>query len=265
MRLFLEVKVSLVMKTNNKLLLLVLTHNCLNYTKRLFATTVYTRPHLWYFADNASAWDTKEWLLTISSFSDVLVTYHAQNRGVAKGWNCALDFAFSCAGIEVAAVLNNDSLLHSKALSLMLEVIESGKYHFVTATDVSGEVSRPEDVFNLDVPADSSFTEAPDFSCFMLDRFCWEKVGKFDESFYPAYFEDNDYHYRAKLAKMPLVKYNRALYFHYGSRTLTENKTVRDLVSKTYLGNKGYFIQKWGGEPGKEKFVVPFDGKGGVK
>jgi hypothetical protein len=34
------------------------------------------------------------------------------------------------------------------------------------------------------------------WSIFAINRACVDNVGFFDENFFPAYFEDNDYHYR---------------------------------------------------------------------
>jgi GT2 family glycosyltransferase len=234
----------------------------LDYTRRLFETTKFNFRAYWYFFDNHSTDGTQQWLEEIGGRDDVCVSLHAKNQGCAASWNCGLNYAFDQAAIPAVAVLNNDSLLHPAALDLMLEVIRSKRYHFVTATNKSAECAKPEDIFTLKVPEESKFEEAPDFSCFMMDALCWRLVGKFDDRFYPAYFEDNDYHYRAKLKGEKLAKYNRALYFHYGSRTLKENSVIEVLVSSTYLENEDYFVRKWGGKPGSEQFTKPFDGRG---
>jgi GT2 family glycosyltransferase len=39
------------------------------------------------------------------------------------------------------------------------------------------------------------------FSVVLLSKALYEELGKFDEQFYPAYFEDSDYLYRLKLKK----------------------------------------------------------------
>jgi hypothetical protein len=84
------------------------------------------------------------------------------------------------------------------------------------------------------------------------------KVGGFDEGFYPAYFEDNDFCYRCRLAEIPRVT------DHFFSPEVYRNSMTIDKdgsLNTNFDTNKEKFAIKWGGEPGKEKFKVPYDGK----
>ena len=92
----------------------------------------------------------------------------------------------------------------------------------------------------------------------MVNSSTIEKIGWFDEKFYPAYFEDNDYHYRIRMNGFKAVKTNQALYFHFGSRTIKDDEKVKEKCNIGYAANREYYIQKWGGEPGKETFKTPF-------
>lgn len=93
---------------------------------------------------------------------------------------------------------------------------------------------------------------------FILPKTTFDLVGPFDSTFYPAYFEDNDYHYRMKLKNLsyypndivnPIVFRN--------SMTIAKDPTL----NSTFERNKQYYINKWGGLPTEEVFTMAFDNK----
>jgi len=99
------------------------------------------------------------------------------------------------------------------------------------------------------------------FSFFYLPNSIISKVGLFDEEFYPAYFEDNDYHYRMQLAgdgELHALPCQGLI--HKGSQTL-KNFTPRETTEhhKNFQKNHIRFLQKWGGEPAHEIFKEPFN------
>jgi GT2 family glycosyltransferase len=94
----------------------------------------------------------------------------------------------------------------------------------------------------------------------MLSRECIEKVGYFDEGFKRGYFEDNDFHYRMKLAGVKGVAITSALFYHYGSRTQNQIGVPGGIIpSELFLANRDYYIKKWNNEPGKEIYKYPFN------
>ena len=81
-------------------------------------------------------------------------------------------------------------------------------------------------------------------------------MGKFDECFFPAYYEDNSYAYRMKLnrvvhLKTPLLN----PYLYRSSMTLEKDYSILDARKK----NLQLYIKMWGGEPMKEKFLKPYN------
>jgi hypothetical protein len=101
----------------------------------------------------------------------------------------------------------------------------------------------------------------PNFSAFMISRDCWRQTGEFDEEFRPAYWEDNDYHYRMKVAGQVAVTFPPALFYHFGSRTQMEAaENGQPLTSGPQFEKlRGYYVAKWGGPPGGEVYRVPFN------
>jgi hypothetical protein len=99
------------------------------------------------------------------------------------------------------------------------------------------------------------------YSLFMVDPSIRDKTGLFDENFYPAYYEDCDHHYRMKLDGYKRVDIPGLNTRHVGSATLNEQKRLKiDRDHATYSKkNHEYYLSKWGGEPGHEKYRVPFN------
>ena len=126
--------------------------------------------------------------------------------GVSRGWNAGLDYCFLC-GADHVLVIGNDTVLAPWTYSALL----SADVPFVTGVDV-GMNPLPEkpDVFPL--------SPHPDFSCFLIRRECWEKVGPFDERM-KIYASDCDYHVRAHRLGVPLWKAS-VPYNHERSSTL---------------------------------------------
>jgi GT2 family glycosyltransferase len=102
------------------------------------------------------------------------------------------------------------------------------------------------------------------FAAFALDRGAIENVGLFDENFYPAYFEDNDYDYRCRLASVPIVALPAAM-THKISSTLNSNPAYRDANARTFPQNGDYFRRKWGGTPYQEVYTTPFNEGGDIR
>jgi GT2 family glycosyltransferase len=100
------------------------------------------------------------------------------------------------------------------------------------------------------------YVSSIDWSVFILPKKTYKQVGKFDENFYPAYFEDNDFKYRMQLMnksffEIPFLN----CFVHQTSQTLDREPSIKNYFEK----NKSYYISKWGGEPNKEKFKKPFN------
>lgn len=101
------------------------------------------------------------------------------------------------------------------------------------------------------------------FSAFGISRQAVAAVGWFDENFVPAYCEDNDYAYRCRLAGVEVRPIETSIY-HVGSATLYEDLHLQRQNEYTYPLNVAYYVSKWGGEMGSERFSVPFDGRSAI-
>lgn len=168
---------------------------------------------------------------------DFLTLKPATNLGVAGSWNTGCMSAFSA--VDWILFLNDDIDLDIEQLEKINTVLKNNP--------------------------DKWLIVGPYYwSVFALNMRCVEYLMKtdgyvFDENFFPAYFEDNDFDRRIKLhdpSKIlnpcpemePKIKRN--------SMTLAKDPGI----NQNFDNNKAYYISKWGGEPGKETFTVPFNG-----
>jgi len=178
--------------------------------------------------------------------------------GVAPAWNEGIELGIKFFNSKYFFIPNNDILLKKTTIDKLIDDLQRKNVLLSTAFNVNTGYNFAYDLENEKIPEIEELTEAPDFSCFMIKKETIDKIGMFDEKFWPAYFEDNDYHFRIKIAGFKAIKNNQNLYWHYGSMTIKKNDETRRLSNQNYLNNKAYFIKKWGGCPGNEVFKTPF-------
>lgn len=153
------------------------------------------------------------------------------NYGVAKSWNYLCDQIFE--HHEYALILNDD-------IEINLNQDELNNFLVNQKFDL--------------VKCQESY-----YLCsFALSKSCFHK-NRFDESFYPAYFEDRDYLYRMKLANLNLLSHS----FLNPSKFINSATISPDggdpFINKHFTELQNLYIQKWGGLPGSESFTNPFN------
>lgn len=220
--------------------------------------------------DNASTDETK-----IEAGKKVSDTFsHKRNEerwGFQRSVNFGINDGFE-RGYDYVLVCNNDIVLHPEALWRIGERFEKGTgtdemLGMVTCMDIRGEMDAkgiaPHNIEFVFAGEKESVDEAPhpNFSAFAISLACWEEIGEFDELFAPAYFEDNDIHYRMKLAGIDAIVYPPAMFYHYGSRTQNEAQENGEpfVPSPIFEKNREKYVKKWGGVPGEEKFQNPYN------
>lgn len=175
--------------------------------------------------DNGGGYDAAH-AKTISSGA-VEVVVPGKNLGVAASWNRLMELA----GGESVAISNDDILFAP-------DTFESLAFAVV----------------------DYPFAAADGFACFAITEECRKTVGWFDEHFYPAYFEDIDYHYRMRLSELRSTG-AAPPESHGGSCTVRAVSTdMRQVIDRGYRENQAYYARKWGGAPNEETFRSPFNG-----
>lgn len=168
-----------------------------------------------------------------------------ERNSVAHSWNRGVKWAIK-SGMDYLVIINDDVVLAPGALTRLIKASRSG-FDLVSGANHDSDSSEvAEGVF-------------PDYSCFVIKpHFFRHRFGEFDENFKPAYFEDNDMHYRLELAGALYGVHEGARIYHKGS--VTQNMDGQRVVShEQFEANRAYYTSKWGGWPREEKFVTPFD------
>lgn len=168
----------------------------------------------------------------IIEHKNILVYRPGENFGVARSWNYLCKQIFNVWQLPYSLILNDD--------------IYIGKFEY----EILDCITR--------LRAESLLTNTGTWCSFIMPHSTFGRIGEFDENFKVAYFEDNDYAYRLQLAGTP----------HFPTKGIAPLNFVnsgsiqRDAgLNKMFEPNRHYYIRKWGGPPGEEKFKIPFNGK----
>jgi len=153
----------------------------------------------------------------------------SENLGVAKSWNHIMDYADKINATHVL-MLNDD--------------IYSGK----TEHEIKMLIRNNEDSDFI-----NSFCN---WSCYILKVQAWKIAGKFDEDFFPAYFEDNSFCYKMTLSgrKKTHTSFLDPLVYR-NSMTLAKDPTLNN----RFEHNRQLYINMWGGIPTQEKYLTKFN------
>jgi GT2 family glycosyltransferase len=180
----------------------------------------------------------------------IVIPNWENNIGVSAAWNKGLELSAE-AGCDVAVISNDDVVLAPGTLFKLVAGVWNRGFDVATAINTRD--------FQLGTGTD---WENPDFSCFALapEDFL-NDFGYFDTTFSPAYFEDNDMHWRIRMRGGHAVRLNDAGMYHVGSVTQFWDGG-RVVSHESFRANEQYYIEKWGGKPGEEKWQTPFNMEG---
>ena len=167
------------------------------------------------------------------------VWVETSNTGVGPAWNRFLRELND----DYVIIANDDVAVDQDTIKLMVEKAQEwnsngSKQYMVVGDHRSGN----------------------SFSLFLLTNEGFHTIGEFDETFWPAYFEDNDYAYRMDLLNNPFKEVTGATFQHVGSATINSyDEAGKRRAAAQFENNRAYYLQKWGGMPGQEQFTVPFN------
>lgn len=164
---------------------------------------------------------------------DFSVHTPAKNMGVAASWNFLLQ------KVSEPLIICNDDI------EFGVNDIEAF-YNFYQTSDAGVLYTDNVDFLNM-------------FSCFMVRPATIEKIGYFDEAFYPAYFEDCDYFRRMVLGEISWQAVPTNI-IHTASSTLKGYSSTQMLRHHAdFNKNQEYYTEKWGGMPGHETLTRAFN------
>jgi len=149
---------------------------------------------------------------------NVIIHRMDKNIGVAGAWNYLIEKIL--VDSQNALILNDDIYL-GKTKNEIKDFIKNNTFSFMVSS--------------------------LDWCAYIITKETWEKVGKFDEVFYPAYCEDCDYHLRMIKLGVPLSKSSFLIPKIYQA-SMTMNKNP-EMFYKANHKNRQYFKSKWGCYP----------------
>jgi|SRR5262245_836 len=217
--------------------------------------------------DNASSDGTAQWL---STQKDILQVRYDPPKSVAESWNIGLDWVFGTrigmGNADYALVVNNDVELRPDTYRWL--VANGGGFVTAVGTNDPEKVKPlgwdallPEPIAEVvasnptyPTPDPNYNRPHPDFSCFLIRREVYEKVGMFDENFKIAYCEDGDYDMR--MWQSGIRAYCIDLPFlHHGAGTV-KNGTLKEqrIIHAQAEKNREYFAKKHGVRMGSQEY-----------
>lgn len=195
--------------------------------------------------DDGSGDGVRQWLQTLAP---TVQTICWPDAGVSRLWNMALSHIFDRRGAAYALVVNSDVRLRPDAYRRL--VSDGGL--FVTCVGTSSGASFPGGE-----PDPEAKRPHPDFSCFLIRRECWERVGPFDEDM-RIYASDQDMHLRIHKAGIWAGCLDLPFY-HYASGTLKQaDEADRDRIMRIAEQDREAFEQKWGFRGGSDEYYKAF-------
>lgn len=164
-------------------------------------------------------------------------------RSLAATWNAGLIRAFD-GGRDVVLIANDDIVFTPGDVDAIAETAAANADRFLVSC--AGRELRG-----------GQRTWTHGYSCFALNPIALEHVGCFDENFFPAWWEDCDYHRRAALLGLRDVHVETTDVLHLGGGS----RLAATASGTIFAGDRNaeYYRRKWGGMPPHEQFARPFD------
>lgn len=232
-----------------KAVLITLTYNKLEEATKPYLESLYefTDESLFdlVIVDNASSDGTVGYLREFAkNHSNIKIIENFENLGYSGGNNIGLRYIKDME-YEFVGLLNNDILFTPKWLENTIESFElDSGLGLISPRNNEKCKLTPKNYLNGYKKYLSKFKSAlkyvvtPFFSCVIIKKETVDKVGFFDENFSPAFWEDNDYSFRAAYLGYALAYTNSAFVYHNHGTTSSAVK------SEIFERNKQYFFKK---------------------
>lgn len=166
------------------------------------------------------------------------------NRGLATSWNEGIHNAFQ-SGCDTVVVVNDDCEFAPGDLDTLAEwAVERPDMAIVQAIGSHLKNKRVEPL---------------GYSCFAINPVAIRMIGYFDQNCFPIYWEDIDYGWRLQVAGVPFDVCTETMVQHGGSLSIEQSADYERQHHQTFTANRDYYIRKWGGDKGSERWRTPFN------
>ena len=174
------------------------------------------------------------------------VAYYAfgRNRGLSRSWNDGILDAYAD-GSDVVIVVNDDIRFGEGDVDAIAACAKRFRDRYIISC------AGWHLLYRRMLPSHG-------YACFAINPIALEVIGCFDENFFPAYCEDQDYARRAHLAGLAEENCADTAIVHEGSASIRRDQALANDNRRTQHENMRYYRRKWGGDPGNEQFFRPF-------
>ena len=227
-----------------KLLLVMLTYNALEMTKKAVESIRSYHNYELFVVDNQSNDGTQAWL------KEKEIEFVSVRTSVAGAQNIGIE-RFKKGDYDHIIFLNNDIVMRFDCLDQLVSCAEKSEAFGVMSTQLAGaswkmDSLQPKDTkweIIKEIPAGS-------YSCTLFTKKCIETVGTFNERFKPRYIEDNCYTLRIRALGGKFVKAHGALFWHFlGVVIKTVEKAKGATHTDYWWNNIGVFKEMYGFAP----------------
>jgi len=207
---------------------------------------------------------------------------HNRNMGFPYSVNDIYEHAWVKGDYDNVVIMGNDVIAYPYAVDSLIDTAREGKYEWICSTqyDVRSLLlqfphlgkhfghnysftdwgSDPWRNFKGYVKerevVEIGLTDVQNLC--LYTRGAFDKIGYTDANFYPAYYIDNDYARRGVNAEVAACTLGNSVYFHFWSRTIKQGEGGS--TSQQFARNRSFYIKKWGGDFGQEKWKIPYGG-----
>ena len=232
-----------------KVVIIALTYNKYEAATKYFLESLYQYTDTNLFdivvVDNGSSDCTVEKLQEFSKDKDnFTLICNPENLGYSKGNNIGIKSVLD-KNYEYIALLNNDIMFTPNWMEDTLSIFETDKkLGMVSPRIQKGKQITIENYLTKykkylsRFEGDCEYSLEPLFCCVFIKKEVIDKIGLMDEAFTPAFWEDNDYSFRAMYAGYALARSNKTFVFH------NHSTTSKSLPSDIFKRNREYFFNK---------------------
>ncbi len=182
------------------------------------------------------------------------------NNAVDMEFKCRLETLATAIGFTALHQENNLGVSASWNLIIRTGLAKGYDWIFIGSNDTVLYPGSLKAAMDFKKERDTVIWHLHAFNVFLIHKHTPDIVGWFDENFYPAYKEDQDYSYRCQLAQVRRVwGIPNSGADHFGSATIRSDPNVAASSKRNRAWRMSYYKSKWGGDAGKEIFRNPFN------
>lgn len=133
----------------------------------------------------------------------------------------------------------------SASWNLGIKCFPHVKYWLFASADTIWSETALQEIDNIS-GSDKLILTNDAYGCFSVGENVIEKIGLFDEYFYPIYFEDNDFHERVArfCPENTIVSTSIKTAPKVGSQTINSDDKLKNKSHETFLKNQDYYKYK---------------------